>query len=238
MSKKNRALRELSDASNVATEALPADQMNREQMLEHMSHADPGTDFSQLSDEDLREFVKNDLTDAPMTAGEVADEQPETPVTDQPIPEETPTESAIAEQTLDDEIVENLDGIPADAAQVIMNLRAEIAKLKTKSTSKRVKSGSKARPSVKYTLLNKPPSWHNTPQVASIEQILFDPAVEAKYGVEGKDGKRVVEIPEPEIFDLIRAGAASGKLRTKQDPVRIFQYYRNDLLLENALRWQ
>jgi hypothetical protein len=130
-----------------------------------------------------------------------------------------------------------LADVPAAARAIIMNLQAEIEKLKARGSGKRVASGSKARPNVKYTLLSKPPAWHNTPQVAQLEQILFAPEVAAKFTTE-VGGKPVVQLTEPDIFALIEAGQKSGILRTKQNPVRIFQYYRSELLNANVLRWQ
>ncbi len=100
----------------------------------------------------------------------------------------------------------------------ISELQAEVDRLKK---PRRVASGSKARPNVKYTLLSRPPKWSDTPQVAQLEEILF--------------GQEKRELLEPELFDLIRAGAEAGVLRTRQNPVRIFQYYRSDLIKDNVL---
>lgn len=108
-----------------------------------------------------------------------------------------------------------------DELRTLETLQAEVAAL---SKPRKVASGSKARPNVIYTLLSQPPQWSDTPQVAQIEKILF--------------GQPKKEMTEPEIFDLIKAGAESGILRTKQNPVRIFQYYRSDLIKGNVLRYQ
>jgi len=127
-----------------------------------------------------------------------------------------------SEVKLTDEQIEKLkSGLTEEQLAVVETLQSEIAAL---SKPKRVASGSKARPNVVYTLMNKPPKWSDTPQVAQIEQILF-----------GQDKR---EMTEPEIFDLIKAGADAGILRTRQNPVRIFQYYRSDLIKDNVLRYQ
>ena len=117
---------------------------------------------------------------------------------------------------------------------MLERLKQELASIRGSESGRRqVASGSKARPNVLYTLLNKPNSWHSTPQVAQLQGLLFDPSVAQKYA---KDG--VVTLTEPELFGIIEDGKAAGKLRTKQPAVRIFQYYRNELLLSNTLRWQ
>ena len=120
----------------------------------------------------------------------------------------------------------------ADASSLIACLQAKIAALK-ESKSKRVASGSKPRPNVTYTLLNKPPAWSSTPQVAQLQQILFAPAFLAQHAQ--ADGS--VKLSEPDLFAAIVAGAESGVLRTKQEPIRIFQYYRSNLLNANCLHW-
>ena len=81
---------------------------------------------------------------------------------------------------------------------------------------------------------SRPPKWHGTPQVAQLQQALFDPSFVAKFTQ--PDGS--VKVPEPELFAQIAAAAQAGVIRTKQNPVRIFQYYRTDLLQSNCLRWQ
>lgn len=118
---------------------------------------------------------------------------------------------------------------------MIERIQGELAKLRSgESSSKRqIASGSKARPNVIYTLLSRPNSWHSTPQVAQIQGLLFDDDVIAKYTVGG-----VTQLTEPQLFEIIEAGKVAGKLKTKQPAVRIFQYYRNELLNSNTLRWQ
>jgi hypothetical protein len=122
----------------------------------------------------------------------------------------------------------------SEAMRKIAELQAQIEALKAARASKRVASGSKARPNVVYTLLSKPPQWHSTPQVAQLQQILFDPDFIAKY--KQPDGS--VQVTEPELFAQVAAGQAAGVLRTSQEPVRIFQYYRSQLLTANCLRWR
>jgi hypothetical protein len=124
--------------------------------------------------------------------------------------------------------------IPKAALELIEALQAQINLLKTSKASRKVASGSKARPNVTYTLLAKPPAWHSTPQVAQLQQILFNEAFLAAHRSE--DG--TVKVSEPELFAQVAAGHAAGILRTRQEPVRIFQYYRSDLLNANCLRWQ
>lgn len=109
-------------------------------------------------------------------------------------------------------------GLSPEVLLMIDGLQAEVDRLKR---PRKVASGSKARPNVRYTLLKQPPKWSDTPQVAQLEEILF-----------GQDKR---EMTEPEIFDLIKRGAEAGILRTKQNPVRIFQYYRSDLIKDNVL---
>ena len=124
--------------------------------------------------------------------------------------------------------------IPAEALKLIEALQAQINLLKTSKASRKVASGSKARPNVTYTLLAKPPAWHSTPQVAQLQQILFDPAfLEAHRQTDGS-----VKVSEPDLFAQVVAGHAAGILRTRQEPIRILQYYRSDLLNANCLRWQ
>ena len=124
--------------------------------------------------------------------------------------------------------------IPAEALKLIEALQAQINALKNSKATRKVASGSKARPNVTYTLLAKPPAWHSTPQVAQLQQILFNEAFLAAH--RGEDG--TVKVSEPELFAQVAAGHAAGILRTRQEPVRIFQYYRSDLLNANCLRWQ
>jgi hypothetical protein len=124
--------------------------------------------------------------------------------------------------------------IPKAALELIEALQAQINLLKTSKASRKVASGSKARPNVTYTLLAKPPAWHSTPQVAQLQQILFNEAFLAAH--RGEDG--TVNVSEPELFAQVIAGKEAGVLRTHQEAVRIFQYYRSILLNSNCLRWQ
>ena len=75
---------------------------------------------------------------------------------------------------------------------------------------------------------------YGTPQVGQLLNILFDDAFVAAHKQE--DGS--VQVPEPELFEQIKAGHAAGILRTRQEPVRIFSYYRSDLLHADAIRWE
>ena len=120
-----------------------------------------------------------------------------------------------------------------DLQTMIETLRKEINELKSNG-SKRVASGSKPRPNVIYQLLKRPATFHKTPQVAQLQQIIFDPTFVAKHTL--PDG--TVKVPEPELFEQIAAGQAAGILRTRQMPVRILQYYRNTLMNADCLRWQ
>jgi hypothetical protein len=145
------------------------------------------------------------------------DAPPDAP-TPGPVPDEVPAVAATA--------------VPGNASDLIANLQAKIASLK-EGKAKRVASGSKPRPNVTYTLLERPLNWSSTPQVAQLQQILFDPAFMAKH----RNAEGIVKIAEPDVFAAITAGAAAGVLRTKQEPVRILQYYRSALLNANCLRW-
>jgi hypothetical protein len=118
-----------------------------------------------------------------------------------------------------------------DAQDTIAALRAELEKLQTQGSGRRIKSGSKPRPNVTYTLLNKPPQWSSTPQLAQIEQILFNNQL-------ADGGGFSPTIAEPQLFELLEQGKSRGALRTGQPAVRVFQYYRNRMLKENVLRWE
>jgi len=228
MSKKHRD-RESGDVAIAATEPNPvAEQPTREQLLQHLSAAYPGDDFSNSTDEELLEFAQ-------------FGQETET-IEDEPIDE--PTE--VLQETPVEVVSEPTEQL-VDARAMIARLEAEIAKINAGRGSK-VKSGSAARPNVKYVLLVKPPKWHDTPQVAQLEQTFFADDVLAKYAptdadadlltkVGAKNGAAAV-IPEPELFELVRAAHSGGVLRTKQDPVRIFQYYRSTLMGANVMRWE
>lgn len=194
-------------AEEIATEAIPTAVMTRDEMLAHLAISDPGIDYSEDTDDELREKV-------------AASEPPlEPPADDEEADEEAKDDEDLAP-------IESVDAAlasGADPLEVIKNLQSQINKL-SKGKPRKVASGSKPRPNVIYTLLNKPPAWHATPQVAQLEQILFS--------------QPKTSLTEPEVFELVRAGKEAGILRTKQDAVRIFQYYRSRLLDANVLRWK
>lgn len=114
------------------------------------------------------------------------------------------------------------------------SLQAQVDTLKMKPAKSRIATGSKPRPNVIYTLLERPPKFTGTPQVGQLINILFDPTFVAAH----KQADGSVKVPEPELFEQIKAGHAAGVLRTRQEPVRIFSYYRSNLLHANAIRWQ
>ena len=252
MSKKNRGHGTTEPNSealsgSVATEALPVEQLTREQMLEHMREADPGIEYGENTDEELRIFVTATLQDEtpvpPLGYGHSAVfDEPAAgpvpmPVVEEPVTEEAPKpaeEPPAAQEAPGDVTGTAATEISLAAKTIIDNLQAEINTIKSRQPGRRVASGSKARPNVKYTLLARPPEWHSTPQVAQLEHILFAPEVAAEHA-DPKTG--VVTLSEPELFALVEAGQVSGVLRTKQNPVRIFQYYRTELLNSNVLRW-
>jgi hypothetical protein len=133
----------------------------------------------------------------------------------------------------EDEVVQVGEATPTkdELNAKVEALQATLASLKG---SRKVASGSRPRPNVKYTLLKKPASWAGTPQLAQLQQILFSPEVAQRFTQ--PDGK--VVLTEPEFFAVIEAGAKAGILRTTQSPVRVAQYYRVDLLNADCLRWQ
>ena len=159
------------------------------------------------------------------------------PAVEQAIAESSTVKEAAAafvEPDKSEEPVVAAKEIPAEALKLIEALQAQINLLKTTKASRKVASGSKARPNVTYTLLAKPPAWHSTPQVAQLQQILFDPAfLEAHKQADGS-----IKVSEPDLFAQVVAGHAAGILRTRQEPIRILQYYRSDLLNADCLRWQ
>lgn len=163
----------------------------------------------------------------------------EQPPLDEPVPTQEEETLAVASPA-----VATPEPTKADLIAMIARIQSELEKLRsgasiatttngTATKPRQIASGSKARPNVIYTLLAKPNSWHGTPQVAQLQGLLFDPIVATKYRKD--DGS--VQLTEPELFEIIEAGKAEGKLRTKQPAVRIFQYYRNELLHSNTLRW-
>lgn len=219
--KGKKIMRKDKGESQVATEAIPVSEMTRDQMLEHLAVVEPKSDYSEASDDELRDLV-NMTMEQDQNPGSA-----EEPPADQPAEDEKP-------EAVEEIRQEDLDKLPTEARRVVETLLTKLQTVQTKGT-KRVASGSKARPNVKYTLLKKPPKWHDTPQVAQIEQILFADDVLKKF--QNPETKKV-EIPEPELFDLIKRGAESGVLRTRQNPVRIFQYYRTDLRAADVIQWQ
>jgi hypothetical protein len=99
----------------------------------------------------------------------------------------------------------------------IAELTAEVQLLKQqpgKSKAKRAKG--EARPDVYYVLLGVP-SKGLPPQAIVCARIL-SAAVDSNH------------IPEAEAMQLIDAAHAAGKLKTDQEPWRIFQYYRPRLI--------
>ena len=159
-------------------------------------------------------------------------ETPEMPVTDAVVEavEQAETVSEVA-AAMSEGAVDGGEQVPeavvevvpeATPASVLLSLLAKVQELEARlSAKKRVKSGSKPRPNVHYKLLDAAPAFHKTPQVAALQNILY------------AQPKRLLS--EPEAFDLILAGAAAGVLRTTQEPVRIFQYYRDALVANKAM---
>jgi len=122
---------------------------------------------------------------------------------------------------------------PEDLGKLIEELRASIEALKSQRST-RVASGSKPRPNVVYFLLKRPLKWAHRPQIAQLQQAIFDPEFVSRHT--RPDGS--VQVPEPEMFAQILAAADSNLLRTTQPPIRIFQYYKNDLMLAGCLQWR
>ena len=238
MSKRNRghSLCELASLVNVASQPpavddqLPAETAVAETAEE--STTDPTESPDYVTHEDRLDPVEQPSTDACADQGIV--------VTDAELAADGPAIASIeaAEAAAAAPPIEAPPPTPdqppvEDPTDLVSTLRAKIAALKAASAAKRVASGSKPRPNVVYTLLAKPPAWSSTPQVAQLQQILFDPAFLAKH--RGADGS--VKLSEPELFAQVVAGHAAGVLRTRQEPIRILQYYRSDLLNANCLRW-
>ena len=153
------------------------------------------------------------------------DSAPEVPETDITEAEglETEADAPASLPTSVDPLVERLNA-----------LQSQVDTLKMKPAKFRVATGSKPRPNVIYTLLERPPKFTGTPQVGQLINIIFDPAFVAAH----KQADGSVKVPEPELFEQIKAGHAAGVLRTRQEPVRIFAYYRANLLHADAIRWQ
>ena len=243
MSKNNRKERKVNTLSDLSTvvdrDALPA----VDQLPEETGAPLPETEETEIHpveevipDEPVTAAVaeqiaeSNTVEEATAAFHEVRTESDVTPA--EPPAEPQPDKTEEVEQPKPEETAAR--EIPAEALKLIEALQAQINLLKTSKASRKVASGSKARPNVTYTLLAKPPAWHSTPQVAQLQQILFNEAFLAAH--RGEDG--TVKVSEPELFAQVIAGKEAGVLRTHQEAVRIFQYYRSILLNSNCLRWQ
>lgn len=234
MSKNNRkerkVTRDLSELSSLVDVAsLPVD----DQLPEETGAPLPETEEIEQPEETIptdpvepaveQAIAESNTVEEAIAAFDVAPAEP--PIEPQPDPIDPPP----AETEKVEEVA--VKEIPPEALKLIEALQAL---LKTSKASRKVASGSKARPNVTYTLLAKPPAWHSTPQVAQLQQILFDESFLAAH--RGNDG--TVKVSEPELFAQVIAGKEAGVLRTHQEAVRIFQYYRSILLNSNCLRWQ
>lgn len=206
---------ELSESSHAAANAETAVEFSREAALTKMAELDPGIDYSEFADDELQCELE-----AAMAPPYDPDADKAAEATGDGLAHEA---SAVVEQT-----AESTEDLKARLTRV----EADLKVARAAKSNKRVASGSKPRPNVKYTLLNRAPGWTQTPQVIQIQQILFDPAVQEKFKQE--DGS--VVIPEPELFALVEDGAKRGILRTRQNPVRILQYYRGELIGHDVLR--
>lgn len=145
-----------------------------------------------------------------------------------------PDEPLTAEQSA--EVAKATSTVEASEAMAkIADLQEQIKVLKAKRAKGKVQSGSKPRVNAKYTLLKRPPKWEGAPQVDQLLNILFDPTV-IESAQKNAEGHAVLS--EPELFQLVKDGAAAGILRTRQEPVRIFQYYRSDLRKVDAIAWE
>ena len=224
MSKNNRKERKVNTLSDLSTvvdrETLPVTGLHP--VSDDQLPAETGAPETAEIDPEIVDAENNHGQDIPNDLVEPAVEPQPDPIDPPPAETEKVEEPVAAKE------------IPKAALELIEALQAQINLLKTSKASRKVASGSKARPNVTYVLLAKPPAWHSTPQVAQLQQILFD----AKFleAHRGEDG--TVKVSEPELFAQVAAGHATGILRTRQEPVRIFQYYRSDLLNSNCLRWQ
>ena len=192
-----------------------------------------------IPDEPVTAAVAEQIAESTTVEEDIPPVQPEEPAGPDPIdppPDKTEeVEQPKPEKTAVREILpEAPTVISKDALKLIEALQAQINLLKNSKASRKVASGSKARPNVTYTLLAKPPAWHSTPQVAQLQQILFD----AKFLDAHRAEDGTVKVSEPELFAQVIAGKEAGVLRTHQEAVRIFQYYRSILLNSNCLRWQ
>jgi hypothetical protein len=105
----------------------------------------------------------------------------------------------------------------------VQNLRKEIETLKQQppKVARKVAKG-QPRPDV-YYVLSGVPTQGLPPQAIACARIL-------------SSASNTNHISETEAMELIVAAAASGKLRTTQDPWHIFQYYRPRLIEGDFLR--
>lgn len=226
------------DTADQTTEVTVHDviSMSREDILMLLAEHTPNTpedDYIGLDDDGLRLYADNELNNATVREVEniepfVSEDQPE-PSEEEEVKQKEVEEKPKEEQEVVSAVaasnVAEVVGSPttADLMREVANLRQLLIDAGAGKGKRRVASGSKARPNVKYTLLKRPPKWSATPQVAQLEQILFS--------------QDKMELTEPELFALVTEGKAAGKLKTNQDPVRIFQYYRGQLLQNDVLRW-
>jgi hypothetical protein len=125
------------------------------------------------------------------------------------------TEVREPEQKTTEELLAELEELKKEAAALAATTQAPVAVPVVKPTS------GKGRPL--YHLLQAPITFHKTKQVSALQRILF--------------GQPKRDMPEEEIFGVVRAGAAAGLLQTKQDPARIFSYYRNHLMAAGNIKW-
>jgi hypothetical protein len=226
---KNRKERKVSTLQQLSTvvdvESLPV----AEEMPAETSTKDVRQETAETLENELREYISQEDIDEAKESGAFDDVVDTSMGAENNHGQDVPNEPPVA--PAEEPPATN---ITKEALELIEALQAQINLLKTSKASRKVASGSKARPNVTYTLLAKPPAWHSTPQVAQLQQILFD----AKFldAHRGEDG--TVKVSEPELFAQVIAGKEAGVLRTHQEAVRIFQYYRSILLNSNCLRWQ
>ena len=220
-----------------ALELVDVDEMSKLEMLDELDLRDPGADYSSYTIAELRVELR--------AARECGDEpyDPEKDVEPTPQEIETAVNEAIASAPLPATPIE-VEATPieveATPIEVDSTRSADLAELEdvkrtlealtarpaaaTSKPTKGLASGSKPRPNVKYTLMARAPGWTKTPQVEQLTNILF--------------GQPKREMMEPELFQLLENGKKSGLLRTIQPAVRIFQYYRAEMVAANVLRYQ
>jgi len=234
MSKKNRVA--ASGGSTAVLEALPestiesateapesahdlaneqtVEEFSREAMLAKMAELDPGIDYSEFEDDELRQELA-----AAMEPPYDPDADKAAEATGDGLAHEAAAVGRSAEST-------------EDLRARLLRVEADLKTAREAKATRKVASGSKPRPNVKYTLLNQAPGWTQTPQVIQLQQILFAPEVLEKY----KQENGSVVISEPDLFSLVEEGAKKGILRTRQNPIRICQYYRHQLIAHDVLR--